>query len=202
MIKPQQLSLLLLDFFEASAKNHAFISLNDILNQLKQQGFGVALFICGLLCMVPMPGPNAVLAIPLFIMAPQMILNKPCFWLPAWVGQRQLSSQTLLRFYKKILPKLLLIEKFAKPRLAYFVPQQQLSLIGMVVAITAVAIALPLPVPGSNTVPSAALALLGLGIFMADGLLVLIGGSFALLTSFGLFGLVFFVYNSIIQKFF
>ena len=202
MIKTQKLSFLLLDFFETSAKNHAKISLSAVLNHLKQQGFGVALFLCGILCMVPMPGPNAILAIPLFIMAPQMLLNRSCLWLPVWVGQRQLSSQSALHFYKKILPKLLFIEKFTKPRLACFVPQQHLNLIGIVVAITAVAIALPLPVPGSNTLPSAALAALGLGIFMADGLLVLISASMALLTSFGLFSLVFFVYDSVIQKFF
>jgi hypothetical protein len=197
---PRPLSLILLDFLEQHSAHSNRVCLDDVLNKLQHRGFGVALFLCALLCMVPMPGPNAILAVPLFIMAPQMVLNRRRLWLPAWVLQRQALSKNVLHYYKKILPALGLVEKLTKARLPQAVPRRHLGLMGVIVGVTAVAIALPLPVPGSNTIPSAALVVAGLGMAMRDGLLVLWGSCVALLVSFGLFGLVFFIYSTLLQQ--
>lgn len=192
------LSVILLDFLESKAANQPNLSLGEILGKLQQRGFGVVLFLCALVCMTPMPGPNAILAIPLFIIAPQMVLNKRRLWLPVWVLRRQAPTPKILHYYQKILPALQFLEKITKARLAYIVPRRQLTLVGLIVLITALAIALPLPVPGSNTIPSGALVMMGLGMFMRDGLLVLLGGLVATLASVSLFGLIVFVYGLVV----
>jgi hypothetical protein len=151
------------------------------------------LFVLTLPVLLPLPpGVSMVLALPLLMVALQIVAGRPTLWLPEALARRSMERGALVKALGRILPLLARMEAVVRPRLRFLTGRIGVRVVG--VACTLVAVILILPIPFANLVPALALGLFSLGLTRKDGLLVLAGYALLALTVaiivLGLHGLV------------
>lgn len=135
---------------------------------------GLLLTIFGFVSMIPIPGPNAILCMPLILISIWMIADKKRLSIPDFIGRRGIDHVSLKNFYKKTRSRLIFCERIFTPRMIWVVPQKNLRMIGLLVLALAFFIALPIPVPGANITPAGCVIIAGCGLLYKDGLAILI----------------------------
>jgi hypothetical protein len=154
-------------------------SIGDIIDRFEGHG-GLAqvLFILTLPVLLPLPpGASMVLALPLLLVAPQMMAGRKTLWMPHWLTERTLERKTLVRLVRRIMKPLGWMEGLAKPRLQWLTGRAGTRLVALVATI--IAVVLVLPIPFANLLPAIALCLFALGLARQDGVMVL--GGYAVL---------------------
>lgn len=132
------------------------------------------LFVLTLPILLPLPpGASMVLALPLLVVAPQIMAGRKHLWLPAWLAARTLERQALAKLAQRVRPWLKRLEALGRPRLAFLTGAAGARAIGL--AATLIALVLVLPIPFANLLPALALGLLAFGLTRRDGLMVLAG---------------------------
>jgi len=153
----------------------AKLNIGEVVQQFEDHG-GLAqvLFILTLPVLLPLPpGASMVLALPLLIVAPQMVAGRKDLWLPHWLADRGIERKSIAKLARRILPPLEWIEGLGKPRLPFIVGPLGTRIVG--VAASILALILVLPIPFANLLPSIAVCLFALGLARKDGLMVLSG---------------------------
>ena len=153
----------------------AELSVGELMKRLEDaDGPGPVLFALTLPVLVPMPpGVSMVLALPLLMVAPQIVLGRRELWMPKFLSQRTVKRKDLIKLLHRVLPPLAKFEKLVHPRLTFLTGPMGARLVG--VACTLIALVLVLPIPFANLVPSVAMGVFALGLTRRDGLLVLAG---------------------------
>ena len=151
------------------------IKLGDLMDEVEaEQGPGPVLFLLTLPVLLPTPpGVSMLLALPLLMAAPQIIVGRRELWIPRALAERTIKREALAKLVRRVLPPLTRLERLVCPRLQMLTGRVGASLVG--VAATVIAIVLVLPLPAANLVPSLALVLFALGLSRRDGLFVLAG---------------------------
>jgi len=151
------------------------LKLGDLMDEIEaEDGPGPVLFVLTLPILLPVPpGVSMLLALPLLIVAPQIIVGRRELWIPQALAKRTMEREKLAKLVHRILPPLTRVERLVRPRLQLLTGRVGASLVG--VAATVIAVVLVLPLPAANLVPSLALALFALGLSRRDGLFVLAG---------------------------
>jgi hypothetical protein len=119
------------------------------------------------------PGVSMVLALPLLLVAPQIVIGRREIWLPKWLSRRTIKRAPLIKLIKRVLPPLDRAEKIVRPRLCFLTGRIGASIVG--VACTIIALVLVLPIPFANLVPALALGAFSIGLTRKDGVFVLAG---------------------------
>lgn len=163
---------------------HSPISVGHIMDALGYRGFGMLLVVFCAIPALPIPaqGIATVLAIPVLLIALQIIIGKRTPWLPKWITRKTIAGKTFITAIEKLTPYLHFFERFTKPRLLYMTTSIGERFIGIFAFIFAISMALPIPF--SNTVPSAGIVVMALGLIERDGLAVKCG---MILGSIGIF---------------
>jgi hypothetical protein len=153
----------------------ARMTVGELMDRLEDaDGPGPVLFALNLPVLLPMPpGVSMILALPLLIVAPQIVLGRRELWMPKTLASRTVTRQELVKLLRRVLPLLERFEKVVHPRLTFLTGRTGSRLVG--VACTLIALVLVLPIPFANLVPSVALGLFALGLTRRDGLLILAG---------------------------
>ena len=153
----------------------ARMTVGELMDRLEDSdGPGPVLFALTLPVLLPMPpGVSMVLALPLLIVAPQIVLGRRELWMPKALSNRTVTRQELVKLLKRVLPVLVRMERFVRPRLLFLTGRTGSRVVG--VACTLIALVLVLPIPFANLVPSVALGVFALGLTRRDGLLILAG---------------------------
>jgi len=153
----------------------ARLSVGELMERLENSdGPGPVLFALTLPVMVPMPpGVSMVLALPLLIVAPQIVLGRRELWMPKFLSRQTVKREELVKLLHRVLPTLQKFEKLVHPRLTFLTGSMGARMVG--VACTLIALVLVLPIPFANLVPSVAMGVFALGLTRRDGLLVLAG---------------------------
>lgn len=147
-----------------------------ILQTLGDRAFGGALLFFSLPNLLPfsvIPGVSVVFSLPIIIFALGMILGRKSLWLPKFIGNKTISHSKVSRIISTVLPYIVRLEKFSKPRwsfMTYFITE---IINGM--TIFCLAFLLMLPIPFSNFIFGGLLAIFSIGILEKDGLLIFIG---------------------------
>ena len=151
------------------------LSLGDLVAPFEGQGgLGQVLFVLALPVLVPLPpGASMVLALPLLIVAPQIVAGRNQLWLPGWLSRRTFDRAAFTKLVARVLPLLERIEALGRPRISGLTGPLGARAVG--VAATLMALVLVLPIPFANLLPALALGLFALGLTRRDGLLVLGG---------------------------
>jgi len=151
------------------------LSLGEMLDHIEgRDGPGPLLFILTLPVLLPLPpGFSMVLALPLLLVAPQIVIGRRDIWLPKMLERRTIKREPLTKLVKRVLPPLERVEKVVRPRLRFLTGRVGASAVG--VACTVLALVLVLPIPFANLVPSLALGAFSIGLTRRDGLFVLAG---------------------------
>ena len=160
----------------------ARVSLEEIVGRVEGEGgLGPVLFVLVLPVLLPLPpGFSMVLALPLLVVAPQIVAGRERLWLPKALARRSIKRDDLVKLLRRVLPLLERVEAVVRPRLGFLTGGIGIRLVG--VACTLVAVVLVLPIPFANLVPALALGAFSLGLTRKDGLLVLAGYGLAALT--------------------
>jgi len=153
----------------------AELSLGEMLDRIESDnGPGPVVFILTLPILPPLPpGVSMVLALPLLLVAPQVVIGRREIWLPKAPSHRTIKRAPLIKLIKRILPPLERVEKVVRPRLRFLTGRVGASMVG--VACTLLAVVLVLPIPFANLVPALALGAFSIGLTRKDGLFVLAG---------------------------
>jgi hypothetical protein len=153
----------------------AEISVGELVERLEDaDGPGPVLFALTLPVMLPMPpGVSMVLALPLLMVAPQIVLGRRELWMPQFLSRRTIKRKELVKLLHRVLPTLEKFEKLVKPRLTFLTGRTGARMVGA--ACSLIALVLVLPIPFANLVPSIAMGMFALGLTRRDGLLVLAG---------------------------
>ncbi len=157
---------------------HERISIQDIIDSLGERGFGFALLIFSLPCIIAPPGLSSAPAVILIIFGAQMLFQYNQPWVPQWVGKRSVARADLEGIIRRMVPVLRRIESWCKPRLEFLIGPLGERLLGLLIIILSLVILMP--GPGTNGPPGLAIAFLSIAVIERDGLLVFAGvvGSF------------------------
>ncbi len=133
------------------------------------------------------PGVSMVMALPILIVAPQIMVDRRKLWLPDWLGRRTLDRAKLAKLLHRMLPTLERLEAVVRPRLTLLTGRAGQMLAGL--ACTVMGVILVLPIPFANLLPSWSIVSFALGLTRRDGLLVLAGYAL-MIAALGLIALV------------
>jgi len=137
-------------------------------------GPGPVLFVLTLPVLLPLPpGVSMVLALPLLLVAPQIVFGRREVWLPKALMRRMIKRPALVKLIRRVLPPLERVEKVVRPRLRFLTGRFGASIVG--IACTLIALVLVLPIPFANLVPALAMGAFSIGLTRKDGLFVLAG---------------------------
>jgi hypothetical protein len=138
------------------------------------EGPGPVLFVLTLPVLLPLPpGVSMVMALPILLVAPQILVGRKVLWLPGWLGQRSVKHAALVKLLDRVLPPLERIETVVRPRLGFLTGRTGEMLAG--VACTLIGFILVLPIPFANLLPSWSLGAFSLGLTRRDGLFIVAG---------------------------
>ncbi len=152
------------------------------------EGLGPVLFVLTLPMLLPLPpGVSMVMALPILVVAPQILIGRRKLWLPDWLGRRTVDRAKLAKLLHRIRPTLERLESVVRPRLTILTGRVGAMLAG--VACTVLGVILVLPIPFANLLPSWSIVGFALGLTRRDGLLV-IAGYALLIATLGLLALV------------
>ena len=178
------------------------VSIRDILESLGNRSFGFMLFLFALpnsLPMIGIPGVSTVTGIPILFIALQMALGYERVYLPAWIAKRSMATVDFQQFIAKAEPWLRKIEKLMRPRGRAFLTGRTEPLLGLICSI--LAFLLILPIPFGNLLPALGIVLISLGLIERDGLVVLLGIAFGVVSCFVLGGLIVVALQSLVTMF-
>jgi hypothetical protein len=150
-------------------------------------GLGPVLLVLSLPLLLPLPpGVSIMLALPLLVVAPQIIVGRQRLWLPETFKRLSVKRPALVKLLRRVLPLLTRIETVVRPRLRFLTGKIGACVVG--IACTLVAVILILPIPLASVVPAFTLAAFSLGLTRKDGVFVLVGCGLLVL-SVGVFAL-------------
>lgn len=150
-------------------------------------GLGPVLLVLSLPLLLPLPpGVSIVLALPLLVVAPQIVVGRQRLWLPKVFARLSIKRPALVKLLRRVLPLFARVETVVRPRLRFLTGKIGACVVG--VACTLLAVILALPIPLASVVPAFALAAFSLGLTRKDGVFVLVGCGLLVLAA-GVFAL-------------
>ncbi|WP_425400845.1 exopolysaccharide biosynthesis protein [Aeoliella sp.] len=168
------------DQFEEKAKDEdETVTVREALDAFEGRTFGPLLILPALVALAPplgmIPGVPTTMGVIVILIAGQYLAGRTHPWVPAFIGERSVNRDKVLKAASKSRPWAKWVDGFIGKRLQVLVegPMEH------VVAGLCILLALTMPVaellPGLAAVPAAAILFLGLAITARDGLLGLLG---------------------------
>ena len=149
------------------------LSFSELAAQLHSRAWGGLLFIFAAINMLPLPpGTSAFFALPILLVAGQMVFGRATPWFPVRLDRRGVTKQELRRLIGKIAWLEARVERIFKPRLATLTSPAAARVIGLVCFLLALVAAIPVPL--FHVAPAAAIVLFGLALIYRDGMLVIV----------------------------
>lgn len=170
---PAQISATIADYMARHRGDR--VSIGDLVAALGERAYGALLLVFAAPNLPPIgvPGVSSICAVPLVVLALQMLRGRAQPSLPQWVQRRSVSADAFARVMRVVIPFLARVERLLVPRWRRLTDGGGRRVIGAVcVALAAV---LMLPIPFGNLLPAAAIALLALGLTARDGRAVAVG---------------------------
>lgn len=167
-----------LDRISQSAARQHWVSFGEIIDTVGSRSFGPILMVIGILLLSPIsgiPGVPTLSGLLILFISAQMLVLDHGFWLPAWIMDRQLPSDKLIKGIRFLEPVAGYIDDRLHPRLLIVVRGPGSYLVGGVCVLIACAMPLMEIIPFSATAAGFALAVFGLAMISLDGLLALLG---------------------------
>lgn len=154
-------------------KPDAKLTCDGLIELIGARSHAVALLIFSLLNLLPgPPGYSVVIGLVIIAFALLLTFGRPMrLW--SLVGHRRLPLKTLVKLLGVLRWLTGLVTQVSTPRLLVLTSKRALPFIGAFGAIMGAAMLVPIPF--TNTLPSIALALAGLGVLNRDGVLLIVG---------------------------
>jgi hypothetical protein len=148
----------------------------DIMHDFHENGILLAMIFFSLPVAVPLPYPpgfTTVMGAPLILLAIQMIMGSKKVSLPEKMNNYEIKNSTLKSISDKVVPILIALEKYIKPRLGFAKSVYCEQIIGIFCLIAAISVAIPLPM--TNAIPALGITVMCLGLLNRDGIVIIAG---------------------------
>ncbi len=148
----------------------------EIINEFKENSILLAMIFFALPAALPLPFPpgfTTILGIPMIILSIQLILGSKKVKLPNRLNQYKIQNSTLIMMGNKMVPLLLKIERYVKPRYEFASSVYCERIVGIICIIASCVVTLPLPM--TNAIPAQGVAIIAIGFLNRDGLIILLG---------------------------
>lgn len=157
------------------------LTFTELAAQLHGRAWGGLLFIFAAINVLPLPpGTSAFFAIPILLVAGQMVFGRANPWFPARLDRRGVTKSELRRLISKMGWLEARVERLFKPRLPRLTGRAAERVIGAICFMLALIAAIPIPL--FHVAPAAAIVLFGLALIYRDGALVIAAGVAAVLS--------------------
>jgi len=173
---PARLSSL---FERLAAEGDGPITVAEIRTALGDRSLATLLIFFAVINLIPLPPPSsAILGLPLLIVAAQMLYGSTRVWLPKRILAISLTRAQFQGAMGRIVPWLVWLEKYIRPRYWPFWSKQGERVVGALSLFLAVIVTLPIPL--GNWFPAFSITLLGFALSERDGVLLGVGAVFGL----------------------
>ncbi len=151
------------------------VTVNEILLTLRTRAFALLVVVLGLPNCLPMPPPIPLLCgLLLLFVSFQMVFGLNAPWIPKRIARQSVARADISRAVARSLPVVTWLERFSRPRFAYFDGALASRITGVLVLVLSVGLVLAAPFVGQIPM-GVAICLVGLGLVERDGLVVLAG---------------------------
>jgi hypothetical protein len=158
------------------------LTLDEVVDAFGDRGLGALILMLTLMALLPWPpGGKAVFAVPIIILSVELALQVNEVRLPRWALKASLSRVAYRRAIGKALGPIRYVENLTRPRLTVLTGAVPEILMGIACVVLAVIMALP--VPFGDMLPGLAMMFFALGVMQKDGVAVLIGVFWSLVTA-------------------
>lgn len=167
-----------LDHVGEAARRHDPVSVETILDTIGQRSFGPVLVLIGLVILAPVvgdiPGVPTIMAVILFLLSIQLMLNRSHLWLPRWLLNRCIAADKFLRAVGHLHRPAQIIDRLIRCRLTVFIRGGAVHMVAASCMLIAIVIPPMEMIPFSANLAGAVLTLFGLALIGRDGLLALL----------------------------
>lgn len=144
------------------------ISVGDIVSALRDRSFAPLMVIFAAPnVFLYIPGSSAFTAVPLMLIALQLVAGRPDVWLPRFISNRSIARTSFERIVTVSVPYVERIERLARPRwwpTSYLLAERTIGVVTLILAVF-----LFLPIPFANGLPAFSIIMLALGLSERDG---------------------------------
>lgn len=163
------------------------VTFGDVLDLFGDRSFGPVILILGLLVVLPpigaVPGLPIIVSLAIILFSAQIIFGARHIWVPGFIGKRSIDKDKLKAADRKAKPWFRRIDNLLSERLSFLTGRVSTVIAAICVSLVAL-LMIPLEfVPFAVGVPGAAIALFGLAFVARDGVLMLMGYTFALVAA-------------------
>ncbi len=150
------------------------LTLGEFVDALGERAFGVILFALALPVCIPfLYVIPQIVALPMLVLAGQMVAGRSEPWLPEKFAARRLDKSGLERMARSGRKWFGWLERLARPRLLFLSGAGAERFAGGFFCLFCASVLVPLPL--TNSTPGIATAIAALGLITRDGLLILLG---------------------------
>lgn len=153
-------------------------TVGNVIDAFGGRGYGPLLLSLALIEILPtgaIPGVPTLVAILVVLVAGQLVAGRSSPWVPQKLRKRGFSEQKFDKTRQKVRPYTQKLDKALKPRLHKLTTPIAERVVGVVCILLAMTMPPLELVPFASSIPSSAIALLGVGLSARDGLIILFG---------------------------
>ena len=150
------------------------MTLGDVVKALGERGFGALILLLAAPNLIPLPpGSSFIFGLPLVFITAQLMIKQDKVWLPKRLMNAKVGGGRLPHLLERLVPYVIKIEKFLKPRGTLLTSSYGERLAGL--AGLFASLVLLLPILGANMAPAFALCCFALGLIEQDGIAMAAG---------------------------
>ncbi len=167
----------LLDHLARLNRGRDEVSLRLVVESIGTRSFGPLLMLAGIILASPLsgiPGMATTMAIFILLIAVQMLFGRKQFWLPAWLLNRSVKHDHLIKAISWVRPVARRVDSVLRPRWTVLVTNGAAYAIALICVVIGFGLPMMEIVPFSASVVGLALAAFGLSLVVNDGLLVIL----------------------------
>lgn len=170
------------DLHAALDKSQDKLQMQQLLDQVKEKGFGVLLALLSLPSALPIPaaGYSVPFGVILVVLSVQMISGRKVPYAPNWMGNRSIGKDFATKMISGADWFLKKTEWLIRPRMQWINSRGGRVFMGVLTLFMAILMLIPIPL--TNTAPAMVIFLIGVGLSEKDGffaILACIAGTFA-----------------------
>jgi len=175
----------LLDKLSGTGRKGGDVRVGHLLDAAGRRGFGPVVLLVGVILVTPLsgiPGMPTLMGLMVLLTLGQILFGRTRFWLPAWITQRKVPRESLLRAIEWLRPWARKIDRRIRPRLTWMLKGPGLYATVLMCMVIGAAMPATEVVPFSASIAGLALSVYGLAMVSRDGIVAILAWCLSIAT--------------------